>query len=138
MSSYDLPLPSLGSINYTIALLTLIGAGLAIWRSKSRRRMHAVADAILGQEEVTDSSGGVIRRGEPGLVARVGEVEKAVIEFRHIIGILTETQKRIDLIDQRVKSLEDGRLERVVTHAESAQMWRAVAESNVEPPQDEE
>lgn len=138
MSSYDLPLPSLDSINYTIALLTLIGIGIAIWRSKSRRRMNAVADAILGQEEVTDSTGGIIRRGEPGLVHRVTQVEVAIVEFRHAIALFTEAQHRIDQLEQRVKTLEDDRVERIVTKAESAQMWRAVAEANVEPPLDEE
>lgn len=109
----------------------LLGAGIGAWfRFGPGARVGAVADAILGTPAIKDRQGGTLDPGNPGLVHRVAQVEEAVVEFRHMVGLLTETQKRLDLIDNRVGVLEEARLERIVTQAESAQMWRAVAEKD--------
>lgn len=128
-------LPDLESVNYTLALCTLIGIPLAIWRSKSRKRISAAADAILGQESAIDNSGNVIRPAQPGLVHRVATVEDAVVEFRHAIGVYTEVLGRLDSVERDVKALQDRRVEHIVTAAEraataatSAEMLRMVNE----------
>lgn len=127
-------LPSLESINYTIGLLTLAGIAFAVWRSKSRQRGAAVADAILGREQVTDHAGNVIRPAEPGLVHRVATVEEAVVGFRHNIALYTELAKRVDNHDTEIKALKDATTERIVTKAEAAQFYRFLADQADLPP----
>jgi hypothetical protein len=130
-----MPLPSLDSVNYTLALLTLAGIPLAVWRSKSRRRISAAADAILGSEPVLDADHKEMRPGRPGLVHRVSQVEEAVVEFRHLVGIVTEAMGRIDSLDTRIAALENTHVkdiiqmaERAATAAASAEMLRLVNE----------
>jgi hypothetical protein len=133
-----------------VSIVSLLVGGITIWlfARPGVRRVRAAADAILGEEGVRDRSGEVIDPPRPGLVhqladvdRRVGTVEEAVVEFRHVVGLLTETQKRIDLLEHRLKAVEDSRLERLVNRAESAYMWRAVADADADldddPPGDE-
>lgn len=119
----------------TLAVLAfgLIGAAYGTWRRvrPGARRAAAALDAIIGKEAVTDRSGQVLEPAQPGLTHRVATVEEAVVEFRHMVGLLTETQHAITSLDARVKSLEDGRIEKVIAQAESAQMWRAVADNAI-------
>ena len=111
----------------------LIGAAYATWRRfhPAVQRASAALDAIIGKPAITDRGGQIMEPAQPGLVHRVATVEEAVVEFRHMVGLLTETQHAITNLDSRVKSLEDGRLEKLVSHAEAAQMWRAVADNAV-------
>lgn len=142
ISAYAANAPDLESVNYTLALVALIGVPLAIWRSKGVKQIIAAAVAILGRPEVTDRRGRVLDAGQPGLIhvqrensERLTKVEEAVIEFRHMSGLLTETLGRIDAIDTRVKALEDTGVrdivqaaERAATAAVSAEMLRLVHE----------
>lgn len=109
----------------------LLGAAYATWRRfrPSVRRASSAVDALVGREAVTDRSGQIIEAAQPGLVHRVATVEEAVVEIRHVVALWTETQKRLDQHDGRIRQLEDSRLERLVTQAESAHMWRAVADA---------
>jgi hypothetical protein len=117
-------------------LVTMLGGGgiLGWWwrkqpeREAERARNAAVADAILGRAEVLDLSRNEIAPAQPGLVHRVSGVEEAVVEFRHAIGLLTETLKRIDTLDARLQVLERATAERLLTKAESAAMWKAIAD----------
>lgn len=148
-------LPDLDSINYTIALLTLAGLIYAIWRSKERRRSAAVAIAILGDEEVTDRAGQVIRPASPGLVAvvadaskqvadaskalsavdrRVSKLEEAVVGFQHTIALYTELAKRVDTVENEVRILKDSTVERVAIRLEAAQAMRWAADEQGKPP----
>lgn len=112
--------------------LVLVGVGIgAFFRFGPGKTLGAIAEALFGTPTTRDRSGAVMEEGQPGLVHRVAQVEEAVVEFRHVIGLLTETQKRIDLLDGRVTELERARVERIVTQAESAHMWRAVADREV-------
>lgn len=117
--------------------LTALGAVYGAWRKlrPNIRRGSAALDAIIGKEAVTDRSGNVMEPSQPGLVHRVATVEEAVVEFRHMVGLLTETQKTLNDHGTRIKALEDTRLEKLVTRAESAQMWRAVADNAVTDPE---
>lgn len=128
-------MPSLDSVNYTLALIALIGVPLAAWRSKPRQRISAAADAILGSEPVLDADKKEMRPGQPGLVHRVSQVEEAVVEFRHLVGIVTEAMGRIDSLDSRITALEDTTVrdvvqaaERAATAAVSAEMLKLVNE----------
>lgn len=120
----------------TLAGLTvgLIGAVYGAWRHyrPSVKRAGAALDAIIGKEATLDRAGNLIEPSQPGLVHRVATVEEAVVELRHVTALYIETQKRIDHHDLRLKALEDARVERLITQAESAHMWRAVADKDIE------
>lgn len=122
------------ALSLAAVVVGLIGAGYGAWRHyrPSARRASAALDAIIGKEAVTDRAGNLIEPAQPGLVHRVATVEEAVVELRHVTALYIETQKRIDHQDIRIKALEDARIERLVTQAESAQMWRAVADKDIE------
>lgn len=121
------------------AVVTVLGGGgvLGWWwrkqpqREEERARNTAVAVAILGEPAVPDRSGAELQPARPGLVHRVGTLEEAVVEFRHTLGLLTETLKRLDEHERRLGELERARTERALAQAESAQMWRAVADRDV-------
>lgn len=117
-----------------LTVVALIGALYATWRRVRpvTRRMGAGLDAIIGREAVTDRAGREIEPAQPGLVHRVATVEEAVVEFRHMVGLLTEVQHTLTDHGARIKALEDARLERIVTQAASAQAWRAVAENAID------
>ena len=121
------------------AVVTVLGGGgvLGWWwrkqpeREAARARNAAVADAILGEEAVRDRSGEVIQPSRPGLVHRVGTVEEAVIKMGDLAGLITEALRRIDTIDSRVQVLEHAAMEKIVTKAESAAMWKVLADRDV-------
>jgi hypothetical protein len=124
-------------LNWTVAALTicaLLGGAWLRFRP-SVRRWTAVVDAILGEPAELDRAGKVSRPEQPGLVHRVASVEEAVVEFRHLVGLVTEALGRIDGLENRVASLEDKRVndiviaaERAATAAASAEMLRLVHE----------
>jgi hypothetical protein len=113
--------------------LTALGAVYGVWRRlrPAVRRGTAAVDALVGREAIKDRSGNVLEPAQPGLVHRVATVEEAVVEFRHVVALWTETQHTLTDHAHRIKNLEDARVERLVTQAESAHMWRAVADNNV-------
>lgn len=119
----------------TIAALAcaVIGAAYGAWRRfrPGVRRANAALDAIIGREAVTDRSGKVIEPGQPGLVHRVATVEEAVVEIKHVVALWSETQRTLTDHASRIKALEDARVERLVSQAESAHMWRAVADNAI-------
>jgi hypothetical protein len=124
----------------TLTMLTIIGLAFGIvgatygaWRRfrPGIRRASSALDAIIGKEAVTDRSGQVIEPGQPGLVHRVATVEEAVVEIRHVVALWTETQHTLTEHASRIKALEDSRIDRLVAQAESAHMWRAVADNAI-------
>lgn len=128
-------------MNHTEALVTIAAAVVMILGGcygayrrfrPSVRRGSAAIDALVGREAVTDRSGNVIEAAQPGLVHRVATVEEAVVEIRHVVALWTETQHTLTDHGARIKALEDSRLEKLITRAESAQMWRAVADQALE------
>lgn len=118
------------------AVVTVLGGGgvLGWWwrkqpeRKHERERAKAADDAILGEPEVLDRRGKQIAPGSPGLVHRVAQVEEAVVEFRHMSGLLTEVLGRIDTLDNRVNLLEQTNVKDIVLAAERA----ATAAASVE------
>lgn len=137
-------IPSLDSVNYTLAIFGIVTMGVGWWRGwfespakrKKREQDKAVADAILGEPPIKDRNETVITPGQPGLVHRVATVEEAVVEFRHLVGIVTETQHMVTEVRQemgqiigRIQNLEDIRVDKLIGQVESAHMWRAVADN---------
>lgn len=108
----------------------ILGAAYGTWRRfrPSVRRATAAIDALVGKEAVTDRSGKEIEPAQPGLVHRTTTLEQAV-------ATLVNQDERIKHLENdhgaRLKALEDARVERLVNQAESAHMWRAVADNAV-------
>lgn len=93
-----LSFPSLDSVNYTLALLSIIALGLTWWSAgRSKRRIEAerakaermraeaqaerqeqIAGVILGTPAVTDATGAILVDEQPGLGARTKTLEEAV------------------------------------------------------------
>lgn len=119
------------ALNWILAVIGIVTAASGAWLyfRPGIRRARAVADAILGEQAQLDRNNNVITPGQPGLVHRVTSVELAIGEFRHMVGLLTEVQGRLDRHEERLHAIELSSVERIVTKAESAEMWRAVADT---------
>lgn len=120
-------------ITYTATgVLILVGVGIgAFFRFGPGKTLGALGDAMLGSPQIRDRRGEILDPGSPGLVHRVAQVEEAVVEFRHLIGLLTETQKRLDRLDAAVNALIAGSLERAATAMSSAELLRLVNDRDV-------
>lgn len=122
-------MPDLGSSEAIFTVIVAIaGFALGTWlRLGPGKQVSAMADALLGEQEVKDRSGKVVREARPGLVhlqredsARLSKVEEAVVEFRHVIGIYTEVIGRLTQVEADVAILKDDRVKDIVTAAERA------------------
>lgn len=122
-------LPSLQSVNYTIGLLTIVAILWGGWKSKFRQRLSAGLDALIGREEVTDRSGNVLTPAQPGAMHRLETMEAAVTTLAEVVTDQHELRSKVSDLQSRVSVLENSRIERVVAQAESAHMWRAVADN---------
>lgn len=107
----DLP-----TLTYVSTLLTIISVVIGFvgyvrgwWESPERKeeraRQKSMADALLGEAAVLDRQGKELDPGNPGLVHRVSQVEEAVVEFRHMTGLLTEVLGRVDAIEHDHKEV---------------------------------
>lgn len=121
------------ALNWILAVFAIIGMVYAGWRTvrPAVRLVMAAIEAILGTEPVKDRGGKVIAPAQPGLVHRVTSVEEAVVEFRHMVGLLTEVQGRLDRHDERLRAIELASVERIVTKAESAAAWQAIGDKDL-------
>lgn len=129
-------------LNWLLALFGVVSTGVGAWLyfRPGVQRGKAAIDAILGEPEIKDRRGAVMDPGKPGLVHRVASVEEAVVQFSHLVGIVTEALGRMDAIDSRVKALEDSNVRDIVVAAEraanatvSAEMLRLANERDTIP-----
>lgn len=160
ISAYALDLPSLDSVNYTFALLGIAVILIGWWRGwlespkrrAQREQNQAIHDAILGEPEKRDRSGTVTHPAQPGLVAlqradseRLEKVEDAIVEFRHVLGIVTEFSGRLDRVESDVSALKSRRVEdalamaeRTMTAASATEALRLIRDRDVEDGEDAE
>jgi hypothetical protein len=130
-------------IGLLVAVCTLLGlvVGWVRWvRPKihnGRREVVAVRDAILGRDAIADSiTGREIAPAVPGIGVRMAHQEKQMELLTEAVAQIANSQLRFDNLEthvanheERLKSLEDASVERVVTKVESAQAWRAMEEA---------
>lgn len=125
----------------TILGIVVTGVGLIVGLRRQARTLAAMADALLGHEEARDRSGAIFQEAQPGLAARVTSMDSKLdrlieLELDRRVATLEETQASLT---GRISVLEDARVERVVTQAESAAHWRAVEavhKAETDPPPD--
>lgn len=140
-------LPWSAEITWLLAACTLAGLVLG-WYFKFRPhwrkfwdRVNGGLDAITGREAFLDHATGKEVEEVLPMTTRLAKVEDAVVLLTEQQAQMTEIQTTVNQIlgllsehGSRLKSLEDGRLERIVTKAEAAQMFRMVADEHDQPP----
>jgi hypothetical protein len=123
-----------GVIGLIVGLIAIIGA-LVAWLRWVRPKIHrgrkeivAVRDAILGRDAITDSvTGTEIAPALPGMGVRMAHQEKQMELLTTAVAQIADSHQRLESLETRVQALENASVERVVTRAESAQAWRAIA-----------
>lgn len=127
---------------YSIAGTLVILAAFIRWARPKWRRMTsrwtAAGDALLGREAIHEPiTGRELAPALPGIGQRMATVEDAV-------KTLTETVSRLDAINERldrheaqigtntenIAAIMTAAAERIVTKAEAAEMWRAIADKD--------
>lgn len=97
------------------------------WRSAGRTWV-AFRDTFLGRDEIVDTTtpGRIIEPALPPLGVRLANVESAVSELVKQDARLTHVEGDVATLKGEVADLKLGRVERVVTQAESAAMLNMV------------
>lgn len=113
---------------YATTIVTLVGGviGIWVWVRPAFKRSRAVADAILGEEAVSDRAGKEIQPARPGLVSRVGSVEHAVALLVETNTRLDDHEGRLNGHEEQIKELKEQVIERIAAKAEAVSAWRAV------------
>lgn len=123
-------------LNWILAAIGIGSAVVAVWFyfRPGMRRASAVADAILGEAEETDRSGNLVAPARPGLVHRVATVEDAVKTLAEAVAAQTALNDRVSRMEtqvlantENIATIMAATAERIVTKAEAAAMWQAVA-----------
>jgi hypothetical protein len=130
-----------------VAVAAAIGAIALLWKYAvkawrgwrlARSKVGAVTDAILGREAVVDSiTGKEIAPALPGMGVRMAHQEQQMEAITLAVTRLASQQEALTDHEKRIKALEDGAFERMVTRAESAAAWSAVEAVAKSAPPDE-
>lgn len=138
-------LPDLGALQYAVAAaaLAVVVAGWAKWFlprwRKVWRRANSALDTIGGSDAIVDpSSGRELRPAQPPLGTRLASLEDAVVQIVGVVTEMSELRNTVSQHEERLGSLEHAAIERVVSKAESAAAWTAIAEAQKAPPPPEE
>lgn len=126
-----------------IAVLVGIAVGLSAllggwWRwvrpryRKAKRTVAAVTETLVGRDAITDpSTGRELVPAQPGLGVRMATMEEAIVRLSHMDGRVTAVETTVGEHTRQIAELRDARIERLVTQAESAQAWRAMADGEL-------
>jgi hypothetical protein len=116
-----------------VGILTLLGLVFGyLWKVRPGVKqvasdVRAGRDALVGRPAVYDSiTGRELAPALKGIGVRMDTNEQQLGELTVAFAKLADSTLRLDEHDQRLKRLEEGVVERVVTKAESAAAWRAV------------
>lgn len=94
-----------------------------------RERLEAEHEALAGRPALVDkASGEEVAPPVPSLGKRLAKIDDTLQDLTGVVRELATTTKRVDDHEQRIVALEQSRVERVVSQAESAHMWRAIAD----------
>lgn len=129
-----------------VTLCTLVGLWLGwlkVLRPRARRlwrRVDGALDTLGGRPPIVDNeSGRELAPALPPLGERLATMEDALVRLATTSERMDEESRRLDTVTEqvgdltrRVTVLETSSVERIAAHAESAQMWRAVAERDTD------
>lgn len=123
------------AIGLAVAACTLLIIFGGWWRwvrpryKGAKDQAVSIRDAIIGRPAIKDSiTGREISPKLPGIGERVDTLELVVLRVSDQSRTLAEHDARHAEHEQRLTALEDARVERVVSQAESAAMWTAVVQ----------
>lgn len=131
MSGLSLP-DGVGVVLGVCTLLALWVGWAKKFRPKWRRfwaRVDAFLDTFNGRDEFVDEVTGRNVPAVPALGSRLGNIEKTLTQ-------LVEHRSDIDDLQTRVGVLERAAMERIANKAESAQMFRMIADERGAPDAD--
>jgi hypothetical protein len=114
-------------------LLTLLTAVFAFFRwvrpklKQAASDIQAGRDALIGRDAIHDTiTGKELVPALPGIGVRMATTEQQMGVLTDAVAKLADSTLRLDDHDNRLRRLEEGVVERVVTRAESTAAWRAV------------
>jgi hypothetical protein len=123
-----------------IGIATAVGVFLRWVRPKMKQAasdIRAGRDALVGREPVFDSiTGAELVPALPGIGVRMSTTEQQMGVLTDAVAKLADSSLRLDDHEGRLKRLEEGVVERVVTRAESTAAWRAVEAIATQPEHD--
>lgn len=103
------------------------------WWHKRRSRREAEHIAIVGRPAILDPmTGKELSPAQPGIAQWMPATNEKIDKLADAVSKLAEAHVRLDDHEQRITELERARAERVVSQAESAHMWRAIADQTYE------
>ena len=129
----------------------MIGGIAGYWRwvrpriKRAQQTATAIVETLVGREPIVDAATGKeLVPAQPGMGVRLASVEDGQRTQAETIAKLTETVLKLDdahhrldtvetdmaTIKSDVSALKAAAWERIATKAESAQMWRAVADAD--------
>jgi hypothetical protein len=125
-------------------LLTLLTAVFAFFRwvrpklKQAASDVRAGRDALVGREAIHDTiTGAELVPALPGIGLRMATTEQQMGVLTEAVAKLADSTLRLDDHDNRLRRLEEGVVERVVTRAESTAAWRAVEAIATQPEHDD-
>lgn len=127
-------------VTIAVGIAGLIAAWAKWWPKLAHlwRRVDGTLDAIGGREAYVDPASGRRVPALPPLTTRMALVESGVkeltettVQLARTVESLNDAHRRIDDHEVRIHALESGTAERIAARAESAQMWRAVADNDL-------
>jgi hypothetical protein len=125
-------------------LLTLLTAVFAFFRWVRPRLKQAASDiqagrdALIGRDAIHDTiTGRELVPALPGIGVRMATTEQQMGVLTDAVAKLADSTLRLDDHDNRLRRLEEGVVERVVTRAESTAAWRAVEAIATQPEHDD-
>lgn len=122
-------------------LLTAVLAAIGTWVKwirprwrRARAKWIAAQDAIIGRDAINDPiTGRELAPALPGIGVRMAHQEAVSEQQAKQMGLLTDAVAKladqgeaIEDLRTRVTELENARVERVVTKAESIAAWKAI------------
>jgi hypothetical protein len=125
----------------TLSAGILVLTGLAAWLrwvrpriQKTRGEVVAIRDSILGRDPIVDTiTGREIEPALPGIGVRMAANEHNLERLTDAVSQIAQSHARLENHEERIVQLEAGAVERVMTKAESAAAWRAIAAVAGEP-----
>jgi hypothetical protein len=124
----------------TVGGLTILAAlvGYVRWArpgiKQAKSDFVAARDSIVGRDAVKDSiTGREIEPALPGIGVRMAANERNLGRLTDAVAQIAQSHARLENHEERIVQLEAGAVERVMSKAESAAAWRAIAAVAGEP-----
>lgn len=141
----NLPSPDAAQVVLTLTTLAAIWLGwakvLGPWVKRKWDRFVGIFQAIAGRDPIVDkASGKELAPAMPPLGEQLSTINDTMQKLVIVIESNHDAHKRIDNHEGRLSATERdiaamklAAVERIVTKDEAAQMWRAVANSDILP-----